>query len=428
MKKILLSCIAAVSLCSAAQSEIVVPSLEYRTGPYSSGGIPYSDGFADYLTLLNERDGGINGVPVRMAPCEFGYNTDRGVECFQQTLEEGGMVFHPMSTGLTYKIIAPATEAGVVIHTMGYGLTAAADGSRFSNVFNFPAHYWHAAAAQIRFLKEEAGGSLQGKRVMHLYHNSGYGKEPIPTFEILAQTEGFELVLQPVDHPGVEQTEIWDAIGENPPDYILLWGWGEMNKVALENALRVRFPVENMMGIWWSANEKDIRPLGRRMNGYKAVNFHESGDNFRIFNDLNELVYQTGKGRGNMDNIGHLLYNRGMVSAMYATEGLRLAMTKNRTDSPSPAMVRDAYEELVMSDDAFDALGMEQFLPGGSQSSCEDHSGSGLVAVNSWDARRRTWTRVSDYYLPDEALIDSQIDAAAKAFVEENNLPTRVCE
>jgi branched-chain amino acid transport system substrate-binding protein len=34
----------------------------------------------DYLNMLNERDGGINGVKIRMVEeCETGYDTQKGV-------------------------------------------------------------------------------------------------------------------------------------------------------------------------------------------------------------------------------------------------------------------------------------------------------------------------------------------------------------
>ena len=45
-----------------ALAELSFPSLSYRTGPYAAGGAPFADGYADYFTLLNERDGGIGGV------------------------------------------------------------------------------------------------------------------------------------------------------------------------------------------------------------------------------------------------------------------------------------------------------------------------------------------------------------------------------
>ena len=51
-----------MSLCApVAYAELVIPWLSYRTGPYSPSGIPAADGFTDYFTLLNERDGGIGG-------------------------------------------------------------------------------------------------------------------------------------------------------------------------------------------------------------------------------------------------------------------------------------------------------------------------------------------------------------------------------
>ena len=48
----------------AQANEQFLPALVYRTGPYAPNGIPFANGVADYWTLLNERDGGINGVKI----------------------------------------------------------------------------------------------------------------------------------------------------------------------------------------------------------------------------------------------------------------------------------------------------------------------------------------------------------------------------
>ena len=51
------------SVVPAQQAQgIFVPLLVYRTGPFAPSGIPIANGFVDYFTLVNERDGGINGV------------------------------------------------------------------------------------------------------------------------------------------------------------------------------------------------------------------------------------------------------------------------------------------------------------------------------------------------------------------------------
>ena len=47
-----------------AQSEMFIPLLVYRTGPYAPSGIPIANGYTDYLKLLNARDGGVNGVKL----------------------------------------------------------------------------------------------------------------------------------------------------------------------------------------------------------------------------------------------------------------------------------------------------------------------------------------------------------------------------
>ena len=56
--------VAAMAAPAMAQNEQFLPSLVYRTGPYAPNGIPFANGVADYWTLLNERDGGINGVKL----------------------------------------------------------------------------------------------------------------------------------------------------------------------------------------------------------------------------------------------------------------------------------------------------------------------------------------------------------------------------
>ncbi len=54
-----------------------IPSLVYRTGPYAPNGVPVANGMNDYYMLINERDGGINGVKLRVEEFETGYATDR---------------------------------------------------------------------------------------------------------------------------------------------------------------------------------------------------------------------------------------------------------------------------------------------------------------------------------------------------------------
>ena len=53
-----------------ASAEHFVPHLTYRTGPFAANGALIANGFADYMTMLNERDGGVGGVKVKVEECD----------------------------------------------------------------------------------------------------------------------------------------------------------------------------------------------------------------------------------------------------------------------------------------------------------------------------------------------------------------------
>jgi hypothetical protein len=53
-----------------AADGLYVPLFTYRTGPFAGSGTPYANGLTDYLTMLNERDGGIGGIKLIIEECE----------------------------------------------------------------------------------------------------------------------------------------------------------------------------------------------------------------------------------------------------------------------------------------------------------------------------------------------------------------------
>ena len=121
LTKLAIAAATALAVATPAAADMVFPLLSYRTGPYAPNGIPFADGVSDYFTLLNERDGGIGGVPIKMIECETAYNTDKGVECYEATKSEGALYYQPLSTGITYQLIPKVTADNIPLHSMGYG-------------------------------------------------------------------------------------------------------------------------------------------------------------------------------------------------------------------------------------------------------------------------------------------------------------------
>jgi branched-chain amino acid transport system substrate-binding protein len=413
----------AVMAAAPVMADLVFPSLSYRTGPYAAGGIPFADGYADYMTLLNARDGGIGGVMTKLLECETGYNTEKGVECYEATKGEGALVYQPLSTGITYQLIPKTMADGIPMHTMGYGRTSAANGDVFSHTFNYPANYWNGASLVVNHLLSLNGGDIKGKKIALVYHNSAYGKEPIRTLEELSAKHGFELSLIPVDHPGQEQKSQWLQIRRERPDYVTMWGWGVMNQVAIQEAANIRFPMENFIGVWWSGSENDVLPAGDAANGYKAVTFHNVGDDFPVFDDIQKHVVEAGNAAGAGDQIGTALYNRGLYAAMLAAEAAATAQKIHGTADINAAMMRDGMEALEITEERMVALGMPNFGPS-FKVSCENHGGPGTGAVAQWDATAKTWSLISDFGDSDMSVIEPLVAADSAAYAAENKLPS----
>ena len=405
-------------------SELVLPSLSYRTGPYAVGGIPLADGYADYFTMVNARDGGIGGVPVNVVECETAYNTEKGVECYESTKGMGALVYQPFSTGITYQLIPKATADGIPLHTMGYGRTSAANGKVFSNVFNYPTNYWDAASVAVNYLLDENAGDLKGKKIALLYHNSAYGKEPIRTLEELAKKHGFELSLLAVDHPGQEQKSQWLQIRREKPDYVLMWGWGVMNQVAIQEAANIRFPMENFIGVWWSGAEADVIPAGDAADGYKALAMNGVGTDYPIYDDIQKYVVDAGKAAGNGDQIGTVLYNRTIYAAFLAHMAILKAQELSGVKEITPAMMRDGMENLEITEEMMAKYGLPGFGPE-FQVTCENHGGPGLGAVQQWDASAGKWSLISDFAPSDKSIINPLIEADSMAYAKENNIELR---
>lgn len=401
------------------------PLLSYRTGPFAAGGIPFADGYSDYLTLVNERDGGIGGIKIRQSECETAYNTEKGVECYEKIKGDNPLIIQPLSTGITYQLIPKVTADGIPMHTMGYGRTSAKNGTVFSNVFNYPANYWDGASIAIKHLLDVNGGSLTGKKVALVYHNSAYGKEPIRTLEDLAKKHGYELILLPVDSPGQEQKSQWLQIRRDKPDHVLMWGWGVMNAVAVQEAVNIRYPMENFIGVWWSGSENDVLPAGDGANGYKALTLHGTGTDYPLYADLKKFVHDAGKSAGAGDQVGSVLYSRGLYAAMLAVEAAKTAQAIHNTAAITPAMMRDGMEALDITQEKLTALGLLNFSPS-FKVTCQNHGGDGLAMVQQWDASAKKWNLITDWIQSDSDVIDPLIVADSEAFAKETNI-TKLC-
>ena len=421
--------LAASPAALAQAKEQFFPLLVYRTGAYAPNGTPWANGKQDYLKMINARDGGVNGVKLTFEECEYGYDTARGVECYERLKSRPGVaLFEPQSTGVTFALTDKAPGDKMPLLTVGYGLSAAQDGFAFKWNFPIMGSYWTGADIIIQNLARKEGGfdKLKGKKVTLVYHDSPFGKEPIPLLQERAKLNGFELQLIPVTAPGTEQKAAWLQIRQSKPDFVLLWGWGIMNSTALREAQATGYPREKMYGVWWAGAEPDVKDIGEGAKGYNALALNPSGQAPKVIQDILKYVHDKGQGTGPREEVGSVLYTRGILIQMLGVEAVRRAQERyGKGKVMTSEQVRWGLENLALDQKKLDALGFAGVLRPIS-TSCADHMGSTWARIQTWDGTK--WGMTSDFYQADEQIIKPMVKVAADKYVSDKKLTRRTSE
>lgn len=419
---------AMVSTAVQAQAkEQFFPVLVYRTGAYAPNGVPWANGFVDYLKLTNAR-GGINGVKISFEECETGYATDRGVECYERLKGKNGgaTMFQPLSTGITFALTEKVPTDKIPLITAGYGRSESQDGGIFKWNFPLAGTYWVAADVLIQHIAKKEGGldKLKGKKIALVYHDSPFGKEPIPLLQKRAAMHGFELSLLPVTHPGVEQKSTWLQIRQNRPDYVLNWGWGVMNSTLVKEAQATGYPRDKIYGVWWAGAEPDVKDIGEGAKGYNAVTMqHGAEPNSDLVKEMLSKVHAKNQGTGPRDEVGTVLYIRGAMSAMLAVEGVRAAQEKfGKGKVMTGTQVRWGLENLNLTQAKLDGLGFKGVMRPIS-TSCQDHMGAAWARVHTWDGAK--WQFTSDWLQADNQILSPMVKEAADKYAAEKKLERR---
>ncbi|RFO95956.1 ABC transporter permease [Rhodoferax lacus] len=419
------SSLAAPSAFAQAKEQFF-PLLSYRTGPYAPNGVPWANGKQDYIKMINARDGGVNGVKLTFEECETGYATDRGVECYERLKSKPGVaLFDPQATGITFALTEKVVNDKVALITLGYGLSVAQDGQAFKWNFPLMGSYWTGADILIQHLGKKEGGldKLKGKKITLVYHDSPFGKEPIPLLEERARQLGFELAKIPVTAPGVDQKAAWLQVRQNRPDYVLLWGWGVMNSTALKEAQATGYPRDKMYGVWWAGAEPDVKDVGEGAKGYNALALNTSGTQPKVIQDILKTVHDKGQGTGPKDEVGSVLYTRGVIIQALSVEAVRRAQERfGKGKVMTGEQVRWGLENLALDDKKLAALGLTGVIRPIS-TSCSDHMGSSWARVQTWDGAK--WNVGADWYQADEQIIKPMVKAGADKYLADKKLTRR---
>jgi branched-chain amino acid transport system substrate-binding protein len=420
--------LAGVTAVAAAGPQFL-PVLSIREGATRFVQIPMTNGYIDYLTLLNERDGGIHGVPLVWEECETVNDVDRGIECYERLKGKGptgAAVFLPPGTPLASALVERASQDQIPLLTMAYGRADAADGRVFPYVFNPPITYWSQNTAKLRFIGQRAGGmaQLKGLNIAHVYSDDGYGRETLPILNAQAAQYGFAVQHLAVKPPGLDQKATWLRVKVAQPDWVILRTFGVSTPTALKEAAQVGVPRDKMVGPHATCSEQDMVPAGEAAIGFICAVWWGTERHFPLLQEVRTYVYARGKGAGPEEDVGTTRWIRGMLHGLLTTEAIRTAMRHFGNQPLTGAQVQWGLDHLTLTAASLKELGAEGLISPFSLS-CRDHEGGGGVKFQQWDGKQ--WTVLTDWIAPDQALVRPLVEASAAKYAQEKGITPRAC-
>jgi branched-chain amino acid transport system substrate-binding protein len=199
-----------------------------------------------------------------------------------------------------------------------------------------------------------------------------------------------------------------------------------MNSASIKEAIAVSYPRLQMYGVWWSSAEPDVIPAEMAAKGYNGIALgHAAEKDFPVHKDMIKYLYDKGKGTAtNKNDVGNVLYNRGMISAMLSIEAIKAAQGKYGKRAVTGEEVRWGAEHLNLDAAKISQLGFGDMVQP-IRTSCRDHEGVRRARITTWDGKN--WSYTSDWLEADSKFVRPLVEASARAYATEKKITPRDC-
>jgi len=394
MRKYLLIILAALLICgfgfkpAMAQDKVFyVPAPMDFTKIYTFLSRIWEKAVRDYSTLLDMK-GGVEGYRLEFLLDDHANEPQRGIELYEQYRKKGAMIMNTWSTPIAHAVLPRCMKDGIVLFTPGHGRGDASIGDAFPWVFPMGATYTSKAAVLLEYIYKQEGENLKGKKIAYVHIDTAFGREVIPLLKRLSKDLGFELSAFGYPPPGNEQASIWTQVRRFQPDWVILWGAGIGQAVAVKEALRNNIPITRVTSCDW-LTEPGLKIVGyERAVGAVRVEATGSGCDIPIIKEILDKVYGAGKGAGEEKLVGTYLYNVGVAVYQAVPEVIRVAV-KKYGEPLTADKIRAACEQVQ----GFEVEGLSPPFT----TTPVDHEGGGGARIAKWDGKQ--FVPMTDWYV-----------------------------
>jgi len=134
-------------------------------------------------------------------------------------------------------------------------------------------------------------------------------------------------------------------------------------------------------------------------------------------------LHDQGKGTGPREEVGQVLYMRGLISAMLATEGMRVAQAKyGKGKRITGEQMRWGLENMNLTTIGLASLGFSGVMRTTS-TSCNDHMGASWARIQTWDGKG--WKVGNTWYEGDRKVLGPMVTETANKYAADKKLTRR---
>jgi branched-chain amino acid transport system substrate-binding protein len=352
---------------------ITVGSLCDRSGATQLIGVIYCPAFLDYIDMVNERQGGVDGHPIEVVDIDHGYEVPKAVAGYEQVRQQGAVAVLCQGTPIASALNESVTRDKVPCLTPGFGIAGAGDPTAYPYQFPIAASYYSQGAAAIDFALTQLEGQDEPK-IAYLYFDNPAGKEPLPVLEALADSEGFELRTFAVPAPGLDMAaQVTDIVQRFEADFVVTHLFGRAPSVSIKAFKEAGYPLDSVVSLVWGSSEADIEAAGgfALAEGYHTLQFTGVGQDYDPIRDIIAMYEARGEDPPSALSDQSVYYNRGVFTAALLVEGIRHAV---ELGEPVTGETVKAGLEAI---DAYEAGGLAPPLT----ISATDHEGGGYTRV-----------------------------------------------
>ncbi len=232
-----------------AAEPIIIGGIFDTSGPTSDVGTDYAVAAKDAADYINA-NGGIKGRNIEIIANDYGYKIPEAVSLYKNYMDKGIFLIQGWGTGDTNALKEQINKDKVVYMSASYD-SLLNDPSKTPFNFYVGTSYGDAIRAAMQFIDDSWTDSSRKPRVVFIYPDHPYGKNPIPAGKTMAKSLGLNVGPdQFVALSAKEAVSQLTNMKKFNPDWAWIGGTTASTAVIIKDAAKLGLGTKFIVNVW----------------------------------------------------------------------------------------------------------------------------------------------------------------------------------